>query len=210
MLASSPAWLSAATSTLAYGVRKAGWPAVVARSFDSQVTRGLAALLGEPPGALGARRRARRVVLPRHHRDVRQQRGVDVPGQRGHLAAQVAPAPSSVDRRPPGVTALASQDVAQRLRAGALLRSVDERPDPAPPAVAAAAGWRCRPASTAGKYGRPRYTRHAAPGLHLERDRRRTRCRTSRRGRTPTSARSRRCLPFAVTSGMPAGCMRYG
>ena len=49
MLASSPAWLSAATSTLAYGVRKAAWPAVAACSFDSHaLAAGLAFSANRP------------------------------------------------------------------------------------------------------------------------------------------------------------------
>src|SRR5215469_10914887 len=109
MLASSPAWLSAATSTLAYGVRKAGWPAVVACSFDSHA----------PAAVL-----ARAVIRPVHAAlpaveywcfitDTSDSSAGSISQVSWSSCAQFAPSPSSVDRRPPEATALASPDVAR-------------------------------------------------------------------------------------------------
>ena len=107
MLVSSPAWLSAATSTLAYGVRKAGCPAVVACSLDSHV---LAAGLAFSGSALGA------VALPPvAYECVITDTSESSAGSMFQVSwsswAQVAPAPSSVDRRPPAATELASLEV---------------------------------------------------------------------------------------------------
>src|ERR1700722_16775214 len=108
MLASSPAWPSAATSTLAYGVRKAGWPAVVARSVDSHsLAAGLAFSKDRPVHAELPPVRYWRVIT-----DTSDSRAGSIFQVSWSSLAHVAPAPSSVDSRPPEATDPASRDVA--------------------------------------------------------------------------------------------------
>src|SRR3984957_9518249 len=108
MLASSPAWPSAATSTLAYGVRKAGWPAVVARSVDSHsLAAGLAFSKDRPVHAELPPVRYWRVIT-----DTSDSRAGSIFQVSWSSLAHVAPTLSSVDSRPPEATDPASRDVA--------------------------------------------------------------------------------------------------
>src|SRR3984957_15649808 len=108
MLASSLAWLSAATSTLAYGVRKAGWPAVAVRSLVSHsLAAGLAFWVNRPVHAALPGVKYWRVIT-----DTSDSSAGSMFQVSWSSCAQVAPAPSSVDRRPPEATEPASRDVA--------------------------------------------------------------------------------------------------
>src|SRR3984885_5836070 len=114
MLASSPAWLSAATSTLAYGVRKAGSPAVaVPRGGGAPrwPSHSLAA------GLAFSSNRTEDLALPivkygRVITDTSDSSAGSTTQESWSSCAQVAPAPTSVVRRPPEATGLASRDVA--------------------------------------------------------------------------------------------------
>ena len=191
MLRSRPEWLSAATSTLAYGVRKAGAPAVDVSSCDSHFAAAVLGCSREPLRADGV---AVREVGSRHHGHVGQQRGVDVPGQLVFLG----PGGARVEQ---GGEAAAGSDGAgqlgrrERLRARALLRRVDERPHPRHLQPLGLGSGGCRPARTAGTCGRPPCTWCPRPRPAPRWGRRRTGRRSPRPGTTRSSARSRRSGP---------------
>ena len=109
MLPSSPAWLSAATSTLAYGVRKAGSPAVDVPQLRQPLAGRRARLLGGPAGA-------GRLAACAWYGCVITDTSESSAGSMSQVSwsswAQAAPASSSVERRPPEATEPASSDVA--------------------------------------------------------------------------------------------------